>query len=132
MDAPKPSLNALLVCDTVIEDKITNKKSLIGTFTDIWAPAFPCVQHRMAIYFCLTDAEGEYDILIRLVKSDSEAKLFEAGFAVQIPDRFSISDFGVNLPVVQFPEPGRYEIQLFANREFLGRKEFRVSKLEGE
>ena len=129
MPGPKPSVTALLVCDMVIEDKATNKKSLIGAFTDIWAQSFPCLQQKMGIYFCLTDAEGQYDMVIRLVKSDSESKLVEAGFSVTIGDRLAISDYALNLPIVQFAEPGRYEVQLFANKEFLGRKEFRVSKV---
>lgn len=83
----------------------------------------------MAVYFCLTDAEGEYDMMLRLVNSESEAILAEAGLSLTITDRLSISDFGVNIPVVQFPTPGRYEFQLFANKEFLGRKEFLVTKL---
>ncbi len=136
MGAPKPSLSALLVCDMVIEDKMTNKKSIIGSFTDIWAQTFPCVQPRMAVYFCLTDAEGSYDILLRLLNTDTELLLAQAGFTVGIPDRFVIQDFGVGLPPVQFPVAGRYELQIFANKEFLGRKEFRVTPVpppgEGE
>ena len=124
-----PSLTALLVCDLVIEDKITNKKSLIGTFTDIWAPAFPCFQHRMAIYFCLTEAEGEYQVMLRLVQSETDAILFEAGFQIVIPDRLAITDFGVNLPTVQLPAAGRYEVQLFVDQALLGRQEFRSSQL---
>jgi hypothetical protein len=83
----------------------------------------------MAVYFCLTDAEGEYDMVLRLVNSESEAIIAEAGLSLTITDRLSISDFGVNIPVVQFPTPGRYEFQLFANKAFLGRKEFLVTKL---
>ena len=113
----------------VIDDKSTSKKSLIGTFTHIWTQAFPCVHHKMAVYFCLTDAEGEYDMMLRLVNSESEAILAEAGLSLTITDRLAISDFGVNIPVVQFPTPGRYEFQLYANKEFLGRKEFLVTKL---
>jgi hypothetical protein len=130
MSSPKPSLTALLVCDMVIDDKATNKKSLIGTFTHIWAQGFPCVHHKMGIYFCLTDAEGQYDMVLRLVNSESEALLAEAGLSVRIHDRLAISDFGVNIAVVQFPAPGRYEFQLYANKEFLGRKEFQVTALE--
>ena len=129
MDNLKPSLTAFLVCDMVIDDKTTSKKSLIGTFTHIWAQGFPCVHHKMAVYFCLTDAEGEYDMLLRLVNSESEAIIAEAGLSLTITDRLTISDFGVNIPVVQFPTPGRYEFQLFANKTFLGRKEFLVTKL---
>src|SRR5919197_4724227 len=130
MAPPKPSVTALLVCDMVIEDKTTNKKSLIGAFTDIWAPSFPCIQQKMGLYFCLTDGEGDYDVMIRVVQSETENKILEAGFGVHIVDRLSIYDFGLKLPILQFPDPGRYEIQLFANKEFLGRKEFRLSQLQ--
>ena len=65
MAPPKPSLDrALLVCDMVIEDKTTNKKSLVGLFTHIWAMAFPFAPHKMGVYFSLTDAEGTYEILL--------------------------------------------------------------------
>ena len=128
MTVPKPSLTAILVCDMVIEDKTTNKKTLVGAFTDIWSSDFPCVHHSMGIYFCLTDAEGDYEIVLRLANSDSEDLLAEAGLSVKIEDRLSINDFGINLPMAIFPKPGRYEFQLYANKEFLGRKEFRVSK----
>lgn len=129
MGNPKPSLTAFLVCDMVIDDKSTSKKSLIGTFTHIWAQGFPCIHHKMAVYFCLTDAEGEYEMMLRLVDSESHAILAEAGLSLTIADRLAISDFGVNIPVVQFPTQGRYEFQLYANKEFLGRKDFLVTKL---
>jgi hypothetical protein len=115
----------------VIDDKATNKKSLIGTFTHIWTQGFPCMHHKMGVYFCLTDAEGQYEMVLRLVNSESETVLAEAGLSVTIPDRLSINDFGINIPVVQFPTAGRYEFQLYANKQFLGRKEFRVTTLEG-
>jgi hypothetical protein len=60
----------------------------------------------MAVYFCLTDAEGDYEKVLRLVNSESEAILAEAGLSLTITDRLAISDFGVNIPVVQFPTSG--------------------------
>ncbi|MDA2911283.1 hypothetical protein MYX04_10175 [Nitrospiraceae bacterium AH_259_D15_M11_P09] len=132
MAAPKPSLTALLVCDMVIEDKATNKKTLVGLFTDIWSTSFPFTHHKMGVYFCLTDAEGAYDVVLRLVSAESESLIAEAGLALTISDMLAINDFGINLPIVQFPSPGRYEFQLFANKEFLGRKEFRVTRLEAK
>lgn len=130
MAAPKPSLSALLVCDMVIDDKVTNKKSLIGTFTDIWGQNFPLAHHKMGVYVSLTDAEGDYELVLRLVRSATDQPIVEANLSVRIMDRLATSDFGINLPVVQFPEPGRYEVQLYANREFLGRKDFNVLKPE--
>lgn len=131
MPNPKPSLTAFLVCDMVIEDKTTNKKTLVGAFTDIWSPDFPCVHHHMGIYFCMTDAEGDYEIVLRLANSDSGDLLAEAGLSIKIEERLGISDFGINLPMAVFPKAGRYEFQIYANKEFLGRKEFRLSKVSG-
>ena len=37
----KPHLNAMLICDTVITEVGTNKKSLIGLFENISASSFP-------------------------------------------------------------------------------------------
>jgi hypothetical protein len=132
MGSPKPSLTALLVCDQVIEDKATNKKSIIGAFTHIWARSFPCHHPKMGIYFCLTDAAGDYDLTLRLVHADSDNVLAEANFRVRIADRLSITDFGLNLPVVPFPVPGRYEVLLSADKEFLGRREFWVSQVAAD
>jgi len=116
----------------VIEDKATNKKTLVGAFTDIWTPDFPCTHPSLSIYFCMTDAEGDYDIALRLVHSDSGDLLAEGGLSVKITDMLSINDFGISLPMAVFPKAGRYEFQLYANKEFLGRKEFRVTKTGGK
>jgi len=69
-------------------------------------------------------------LTLRLVHADSDSVLAEASFSVHIVDRLSITDFGLNLPVVPFPTPGRYEVLLSANKEFLGRREFWVSQLK--
>ncbi|MCZ6781580.1 MAG: hypothetical protein O7C73_08055, partial [Nitrospirae bacterium] len=73
-----------------------------------------------------------YDVVLRLVSAESEGSIAQAGLTLTISDMLAINDFGINLPVVQFPSPGRYEFQLFANKEFLGRKEFRVSRVEAK
>ena len=132
MAVSTPSLSALLVCDSIIEEKATNKKSLIGTFTDIWARDFPCTHPNIGIYFCLTNAEGDYELTVRLFDSDREKSLGETTAYVNISDILSINDFGLNLRGMVFEQPGRYEFRLYANKEFMGRKEFRVFKPEGE
>ena len=128
MGTPNPSLNALLVCDTVIVDQATKKKSIIGAFTDIWADHFPTVHQRMAVYFSLTDAEGDYQMTLRIVNSDADSMIGEATFSIRVGDKLAISDFGIELPPVPFAKAGRYECQLYADKALLGRREFRVGK----
>jgi len=48
-DKPAPLGLALVVCDQIIEDKLTHKKSLIGIFNQIATPSFPCRHARMAV-----------------------------------------------------------------------------------
>jgi len=123
----KPSVQAFLVCDTVIIDSITGKKSIIGTFTHLWSPNFPCQHHQMGVYFCLTDAEGIYQFELRLVYLDKDQLVGKATLPpIEIKDRLEISDFGVNIPALVFPSPGRYEFRLFADGQFITQKDFNV------
>jgi len=66
-ELPVPKANAMLICDSVITDKGTNKKSLIGVFEHINAFKFPCVHHSLAVYIKLTDARGKYRFRLELI-----------------------------------------------------------------
>ena len=126
-DIVKPSVQAFLVCDSVIVDSQTGKKSLIGTFTHLWAARFPCQHHQMGVYFCLTDAEGEYEFELELVYLDEDTVVGKATLSpFTIKNRLEIHDFGVNIPSMVFPGPGRYEFRLKANGYFITHKDFDV------
>lgn len=126
-DLLKPSIQALLVCDTVIEDIMTRKKSLIGLFTHLQAPVFPFQHPQLGLYFCLTDAQGTYQFDIDLVYLNSDELVAKASLpGVEIADRLQISDFGVNIPALVFPAPGRYEFRLSVNRTVIAQKDFHV------
>jgi len=127
----KPSVQAFLVCDTVIVDSQTGKKSLIGTFTHLWAPRFPCQHHQMGVYFCLTDAEGEYEFELQLIYLDQDTLVGKATLSpFTIKNRLEIHDFGVNIPSLVFPGPGRYEFRLYASGHFITHKDFDVIQQE--
>ena len=68
----KPIIHAFLVCDTIIIDSLTGKKSLIGAFTHLWAKTFPCHHPQIGVYFSLTDAEGRYAFEIQLIYLDKD------------------------------------------------------------
>ena len=109
-DIPTPTVQAFLVCDQVIEDSFTKKKSLIGIFTHLQTAAFPFQHQQMGLYFCLTDAEGLYHFDIELIYLNSEQLICRAALPnIEISDRLQISDFGINIPLLIFPAPGRYE-----------------------
>ncbi len=103
-DIVKPSVQAFLVCDQVIEDSVTKKKSLIGLFTHLQAVSFPFQHSQMGLYFCLTDAEGTYHFDIDLTYLNSEQLVCRATLPnIVIGDRLQISDFGINIPFPDLP-----------------------------
>lgn len=60
---------AILLCDQVITENETGKKSIIGVFDRIWAKEFPAIHKPAAIYIRIADAEGTYDMRIRLCRN---------------------------------------------------------------
>ena len=126
-EIPKPTVQAFLVCDHVIEDSLTKKKSLIGIFTHLQAAAFPFQHQHMGLYFCLTDAEGLYHFDIDLIYLNTEQLVCRATLPnIEIGDRLQISDFGINIPLLIFPAPGRYEFRLRMEGHLIAQKDFNV------
>ena len=126
-DSPTPSIQAFLVCDSVIEDSLTKKKSLIGLFTHLQAMTFPFQHHQLGLYFCLTDAEGTYHFDIALMHVNTDQLVCRASLPdIVIGDRLQIADFGINVPALLFPSPGRYEFRLRVNGRVIAQKDFSV------
>ena len=129
-DAPIPSVVAMLVCDQVITEIGTGKKSLIGIFENVNSPVFP-TQIRIGIYAKLVDAQGDYDILIRLVNLKDESKLADIRAEAKGVKREVAAEFVVNIAGIVLPEPGKYEFQLFANDAFLHRVTMNAVQFSG-
>ena len=129
-DSSSPSVQAFLVCDSVIEDSLTKKKSLIGIFTHLQAASFPFQHHQVGLYFCMTDAEGTYHFEIDLMYVNTDQLVCRASLPdIVIGDRLQIADFGINIPALLFPSPGRYEFRLRVNNRVIAQKDFNVIQL---
>jgi hypothetical protein len=132
MKAPKPKVNAMLICDSIITEAGTNKKSLIGIFENINAFKFPCVHYMLAVYIKLTDANGGYFFRLELVDLDNEAPIGKG----EMPDPVNIDnplvthDLVFSLGNLKFEHPGKYEFRIYANDEILGQKAFHVMHIE--
>lgn len=128
-EASIPSVVAMLVCDQVIMEYGTGKKSLIGIFENINAAVFPAPT-RLGIYAKLVDAEGDYKFLLRLVNLKDESKVAEILADGKGIRREGAAELILNAGLV-FPEPGKYELQLYANDAFLHRITMNAQHLSG-
>ena len=113
---------ALLLCDHIIVDETSKKKSLIGLFDRIWVGQFPATQ-ACALYFRGTDAEGHFDISVQYVQSENETVLAEVKSGLDTQQRGPI-EFVISLPPIPIPSPGHYEFRLFLNGVYVHRVQF--------
>jgi hypothetical protein len=120
-DAPIPSVVAMLVCDQVITEQVTNKKSLIGVFENFNSLKFPANIPRLAIYVKLADAVGDYLFKMRIVKLKDESLIAEIGIQAHIESADAYSELALNMEGVPIPEPGKYEFQLYFGESYLHR-----------
>lgn len=127
-DTPIPSVVAMLVCDQVISEQGTNKKSLIGVFDNFTSFGFPALLQRIAIYVKLADAEGEYQFKLRLVNLRNESLVAEIGVQANIADSTQHSELALNFGNIPIPEEGKYEFQLYVGDEYLHRVTMRAVK----
>jgi len=126
---PRPSVKAVLICDQIIQEAMTNKKSLIGIFEDIHVTQFPCRYPRIAVYTNLTDAHGSYSLEVRLLGAQDGSEVGRARTPpVTIDSPLRTCEFALQIQNLVFQKPGLYEFQILANDELLATKSFHVKQ----
>jgi hypothetical protein len=125
-----PSALAILLCDWIIIEHGTGKKTLVGLFDNLNAASFPVVR-PMGFYARLTDLEGHYHFTLRIVRLDRDKEELMAGaeFEHKADDPLAILEVALNLPAVPFTATGRYEFQLSTDGVYRGRATLNVQQL---
>lgn len=127
-ELPRPVLQALLVCDQAIREAETNKMTLVGIFERVFGSEFPLPWNRpMAVYARVTDAEGEYDIRLELIRLADEHTIGRVDGKVAVSERVATAEIVFRLEDgLVFDRPGRYEFRLFANGQHVAGTVFTV------
>lgn len=133
MPGPTPKLLAMVVCDEVIQDRRSNKISLIGIFDRLLTPGLPAVMRPIGVYARLVDAQGEYAFRLDLVRvRDLHAIGSGTAPPIQIEDRLQTFELVFDLPPLKFEESGPYEFRLFADDLHVGSGPFQVLQIQPE
>jgi len=103
---------ALILCDTIIEDRATGKKSLIGLFSQIHAPKLPCIHQSMMMLVSVTGGQGAYPCEIVCEHPQLEQPVFKLDCALKFENPFQVLDMVFQLKAVRFPLAGKYEIKV--------------------
>lgn len=125
MSGSTPYPLAILLCDQIIVDERSKKKTLVGVFDVIHVKNFPALHPSLSIYARLTDAEGQYKFRMDYVQVKNDGLLFRVETPnIAIADRLRVQELVMQFPPIQIPEPGEYEFRLWANERYIGRVKF--------
>ena len=133
MSGSTPYPLAILLCDQIIVDERSKKKTLVGIFDLIYARQFPVGHRPLSIYVRLTDAEGQYEFRMDYVQVKTDKLLGRGEIpAVPITDRLKTHELIMEFPPIKIPEPGDYEFRLWANDRYVGRVKFAANLIAKE
>ncbi len=129
---PRPVALAMLLCDYVIEDKHSNKKSLIGLFSNINAKKFPASHYRMNVFITLCDGHGDYMGELRCIGADDNKEIASMKGPIPFPDPNAVIEFNFEMFGLTFPEPGDYLMQFLCDDQIIIQRKISLTQVEEE
>lgn len=121
-----PTLVSLLLCDQVIDDRLTNKKSAIGLFNTVVVADVPARFAQLTVMATLTEITARTTVELRFIRDADNYALLATQGSVEAPDPLAIVELIFSLHGINLPTLGQYGLELYAHGELLGRRRFQV------
>ncbi len=130
MNRVVPVKEAMLLCDSIITEIGTNKKSLIGIFENISTIIFPCSHYRLGVYIKFANAEGKYNFKLELLDLENNQIIGQGSIPeLAISDRLGSYELVFNLDGLVFKHSGKYDFRVSYDGVIFANKTFNVSEL---
>lgn len=126
MTGPVPTLVSFLLCDQVLDDRLTGKKSAIGLFNAIRVPSMPTRLTQVVVMASLTEIAAPTTVELRLVRDADNNPLLRTQGTVDAPDPLATVELVFGVQGIAIPTVGQYAFELWAQGELLGRRRFQV------
>lgn len=122
----KPIAESLVICDQVIVEGQTNKKSLIGIFNSIASNTFPVQHPKLFVYAAMSSGRGEMIVDLRCIRMEDNAEVFKISGQMMFPDPNTVVELVASLNQLPFERPGLYTFELICEGDLLLEKRFNV------
>jgi hypothetical protein len=129
MAAVKPIILALVLCDTIIREVGTNKLSLIGTFHNLFASAFPCTHPTLSIYVAITEVHGRVPCELRMTSLEDSKTIFRLPGQIEFSGPTHVAELVFQLQQIQFAHAGVYAVEFWVGNEILTSRRLNVQKM---
>jgi hypothetical protein len=127
---PSPTGLAIVVCDQIIEDKLTNKKTLVGIFNQIAAGEFPCRHPRLGVFVSLTEGRGRSMARLRIAHEETGHVVAEINGQIEFPDIHTVVELNFDMVGLVFPQPGLYSIEFYCDDALILERRFHVIQMK--
>jgi hypothetical protein len=112
MSGPKPTIQSVVICDTIIQDVATKKNTLVGVFTKINPISYPTSLASMGIYIAATSVPktGKITMVFRHEDHMDSFQLTDLEYSSENEDRRELIQLAAQFHGIPIKRPGRYEI----------------------
>jgi hypothetical protein len=109
--SPAPRCLTLILCETLIVDRVTGRPSIIGATINIDSPGFPLRAGPMWVFTEFTNGHGRFDFTLRIM-DPREQPVFQSGFQIMLTNPLDIANMAVQISMVTFPTHGTYRLEI--------------------
>jgi hypothetical protein len=128
----KPIGEALVICDQIITEVGTNKKSLIGIFNSIASLQFPTQHTRLCVFCAMSNGRGEMMVELRCVRMDDSYEVARIAGKMDFPDPNRVIELVATFNNIPFDRPGLYTFEMHCEGEMILEKRFNVLSLPAQ
>lgn len=125
-----PVIQSMEICDMIIQDKRTNKRSLIGIFHNIASASFPCLHPQLCVYIAMSDGRGDYSGILKLVHLEKNETIAEMKGKFQCKTPLSVVELNFEMRPLPLPYPGKYSFEFYVDSNQICKRDFTAQKIE--
>ena len=124
-----PLATSILLCDHIIVEAGTNKKSLIGCFTGIGSSAFPYLLDQFTIFILLSGAIGKLECKVQVKHLNNEKDgeiMVELTGTADFRNPNEPIELAFEFKKFLFKQPGTYSVSFLCDDSLIAERRFSV------
>jgi hypothetical protein len=130
MSVENPIGIAIVVCDQILEDANTSKRSLIGIFNTVACTSFPAVIAKICVFVSVTEILGKVPMVLRCTNETHSEPIVAVPGEAQSDNPNEILEIGFEFDNFSFPKPGLYTFELLHEDEIILQSRFNVIEVK--
>ena len=130
MNNETPIAVAMIICDQIITEKGTEKKSLVGCFNNVASISFPTRPINCSVFVALTNGRGKFKAELKCINEEADrSQVFGMAGPLEFDDPMQTVEMGFKLTNLSFPKPGRHVIEFWCDSVMVTQREFSVQQI---